>query len=62
MLNTQEEIHLLQDENNAIHLTQNDYENSLNPRKQIPKNEPNQEALSSVQYKMFVDALQDRDA
>jgi hypothetical protein len=32
-----EEVHLLQDENNAMHLTQNDYEYSLNPRKQILK-------------------------
>jgi hypothetical protein len=29
----QEEIHLLQDDNDVIHLTQNDYENSLNPRR-----------------------------
>jgi len=33
-----EEVHLLKDENNAIHITQNDYESSLNPRKHIPKN------------------------
>jgi len=29
----QEEIHLLQHDHDAIHLTQNDYENSLNPRR-----------------------------
>jgi hypothetical protein len=28
----QEEINLLQDDNYTIHLTQNDYENSLDPR------------------------------
>jgi hypothetical protein len=33
----QEEIHLLQDDNDAIHLTQNDYENSLNPKRQFQK-------------------------
>jgi hypothetical protein len=30
-----EEVHLLQDENNSMHLTQNDYEDSLNPKKHI---------------------------
>jgi hypothetical protein len=32
-----EEIHLLQDDNDAIHLTQNDYEESLNPKKLMPR-------------------------
>jgi hypothetical protein len=50
---------MLQGENNAMHLTQYDYEYSLNNRKQIPKSESNKEVLSSVQYRMFVDALQD---
>jgi hypothetical protein len=31
-----EEIHLLQEENNTMHLTQDDYEDSLNTRKQNP--------------------------
>jgi hypothetical protein len=50
---------LLQEENNSMHLTQDDYEYSLNTRKQTPKGESNKEILSSVQYRMFVDALQD---
>jgi hypothetical protein len=53
-----EEIQLLQDDNYAIHLTQNDYEESLNPKKQMPRNQTNKEALSSVHYIIFVDALQ----
>ena len=39
----QEKIHLLQDGNDAIHLTQNDYENSINPRTHILKSELSQE-------------------
>jgi hypothetical protein len=52
------EIHLLQDENNSMHLPQTNYEDCLNHRKQNPKNEPKQETLSFIQYRMFVDALQ----
>jgi len=53
-----EEIHMLQGEKNTMHLTQYDYEYSLNNRKQIPKNESSIKVLSYVRYRMFVDALQ----
>jgi hypothetical protein len=43
-----EEVHLLQGESNSMHLTQDDYEYSLNNRKQIPKSESNKEVLSYV--------------
>jgi len=52
-----EEIHLLQDDKYSICITQNDYEESLNPRKLMPRNQPNKGALSSAQYRFFVDAL-----
>jgi hypothetical protein len=42
-----------------MHLTQDEYEDSLNNSKQIPRSESNKEVLSSVQYRMFADALQD---
>jgi hypothetical protein len=39
----QEKIQLLQDGNDFIHMTQNDYENSINPRTHILKSELSQE-------------------
>jgi hypothetical protein len=42
-----------------MHLTKDDYEYSLNTKKHIPKSKSNKEVLSYVQYKIFVDALQD---
>jgi hypothetical protein len=53
-----EDIHMLQEGNNTMHLTQNDYEDSLNIKNKIPKSGSNEEVLSSTQYMMFVDALQ----
>jgi hypothetical protein len=41
-----EEIHLLQYDNDAIHLIENDYEESLNPNKLMHNNQPNKGALS----------------
>ena len=43
-----------------MHLTQNDYEDSLNIRRKTPKNESSEEALLPAQYKMFFDTLQDK--
>jgi hypothetical protein len=55
----QEEIHLIQDDNDVNHLTQNDYENFLNPRRQILKSYLSQESLSPSQYKVFFGSLQE---
>jgi len=46
-----------QKKNNMMHLTHNDYEDSLNIKKKTPKNVSNEEVLSSSQYRMFIDAL-----
>jgi hypothetical protein len=53
-----EEISLLHYDNEAIHINQNDYEESLSPKKSMPRNQPKKGALSSVQYIFFFDALQ----
>jgi hypothetical protein len=53
-----EKVHLLQEENNAMHMTETKYEDSLNLKKYILKSQSNQEFISFAQYKMFVDALQ----
>jgi hypothetical protein len=55
----QEKIHLVQDDNDSIHLTQNDFKNPLNPKRQVPNNELSQESFSSSQYRRFFYALQE---
>jgi hypothetical protein len=52
-----EEIHLLQDDNDSIHVTQNDYEGSLNPKKLGLDSQHNKGDLSLVQCIICVDAL-----
>jgi hypothetical protein len=42
-----------------MHLTQNDYEDSLDIRRKTPKNKSSEDVSLSAQYKMFVDALQE---
>ena len=42
-----------------MHLTQNDYEDSLDIRRKTPENKSSEDVSLSAQYKMFVDALQE---
>ena len=42
-----------------MHLTQNDYEDSLDIRRKTPKNKSSEDVSLFAQYKMFVDALQE---
>jgi len=51
---------MLQGKRNAMHLIQYDYEYSPNNMKKTSKSESNKKPLSYVQYRMFVDTLQDK--
>ena len=42
-----------------MHLTHNDYEDSLDIRRKTPRNKSSEDVSLSAQYKMFVDALQE---
>lgn len=54
----QEEMHLIQDNQEAMHLTQHDYDKSLNVNSHNVHQGGDHGGLSLSQYRLFCDALQ----